>query len=111
MGVAIGGWGMAIEGCMHVVVCSVLSIPLFASATGFRFTAIPLLHECHCMFCLPLPLYMFANGFHFTAIPLRHECHCLFCIPLPLFVFANGFRFTAIPFIFDCMSSNICSCA
>ena len=55
--------------------------------------------------------FVFPNGFRFTAIPLLHECHCLFCIPLPLYVFANGFRFTAIPFIFDCMSSNICSCA
>ena len=46
---------MAIEGCMHVVVCSVFLAPVFA--------------------------------------------------------LANGFRFTAIPFIFNCMSSNICSCA
>ena len=98
LGVAIGGWGMAIEGCMHVVVCSVFPSPLFALATGFRFTAIPLLHECHCMFCLPLPPFEFANGFRFTAIPLSHEFHCLFCIPLPLYVFANGFRFTAIQY-------------
>ena len=42
-------------------------------------------------------LFEFANGFRFTAIPLLHDCHCLFCIPLPLYVFANGFRFTAIP--------------
>ena len=63
------------------------------------------------MFCLPLPPFEFANGFRFTAIPLLHELHCLVCIPLPFYVFANGFRFTAIPFIFDCMSSNICSCA
>ena len=34
---------MAIEGCMHVVVCSVFSSPHFALAIGFRFTAIPFL--------------------------------------------------------------------
>ena len=96
---------------MHVVVCSVFPSPYFALATCFRFTVMPLLHECHCMVCLTLPLFEFANVFRFTAIPLSHELHCLFCIPLPLYVFANGFRFTAIPFIFDCMSSNICSCA
>ena len=90
---------------------TVFPSPHFALATGFRFTAIPLLHECHCLFCFPLPPFEFASGFRFTAIPLSHECHCLFCIPLPLYVFANGFRFTAIPFIVDCMSSNICSCA
>ena len=32
MGVATGGWGMAIEGCMHVVVCFVFPSPLFALA-------------------------------------------------------------------------------
>ena len=101
LGVAIGGWGMAIEGCMHVVVCSVFSPPLFALATGFRFTAISLLHERHCMSCLPLPPFEFANGFCFTAIPLSHKCHCLFCIPLPLYVLAHGFRFTAIPLLHD----------
>ena len=85
---------------MHVVVYFVFPSPHFALATGFRFTVMPLLHECHCMFCFPLPPFEFANGFR-----------CRFCIPLPLYVFANGFRFTAIPFIFDCMSSNICSCA
>ena len=73
---------MVIEGCMHVVVCSAFLSPLFA----------------------------LANGFHFIAIRL-HECHYLFCLTVPPFQFANGFRFTAIPFIFDCMSSNICSCA
>ena len=46
------------------------------------------------MFCLPLPPFEFANGFRFTAIPLLHELHCLVCIPLPFYVFANGFRFT-----------------
>ena len=58
------------------------------------------------MFCLPLSPFEFANGFRFTAIPFLHELHCLVCIPLPFYVFANGFRFTAIPFIFDCMSST-----
>ena len=96
---------------MHVVVCFVFLSPHFALATGFRFIVMPLLHECHCMFCFPLPPFEFANGFRFTAIPLLHALHCLFCIPLPFYVFANGFRFTANPFIFDCMSSNICSCA
>ena len=38
---------MAIEGCMHVVVYSVFFSPFFALAIGFRFTAIPLLDECH----------------------------------------------------------------
>ena len=94
---------------MHVVVCFLFLSPYFALATGFRFIVMPLLHECHCMFCFPLPPFEFANGFRFTVIPLLHELHCLFCIPLPFYVFANGFRFTAIPFIFDCMSSNICS--
>ena len=101
---------MAIEGCMHVVVCFVFLSPLFALANGFRFIAIQL-HECHGLFCPPFPPFEFANGFRFTAIPLSHECHCLFCIPLLLFVFANGFHFTPIPFICDCMSSNICSFA
>ena len=58
-----------------------------------------------------MPMLLCVLGWSFTAIPLLHELHCLFCIPLPFYVFANGFRFTAIPFIFDCMSSNICSCA
>ena len=120
MGVATGGWGMAIEGCMHVVVCFVfpplflywqlafaflhechymfsLPLPSFEFANGFRFTAIPLSHESHCLVRIPLPLYVFANGFRFTAIPLLLDCHCLFSIPFPLYVFANGFRFTAIP--------------
>ena len=68
---------------MHVVVCFVFLSPHFALATGFRFIVMPLLHECHCMFCFPLPPFEFANGFRFTAIPLLHELHCLFCIPLP----------------------------
>ena len=71
---------------MHVVVCSVLLY-------------------------LPFPPFEFANSVCFGAVPLSHECHCLFCIPRALFVFASGFRFIAIPFIFDRMSSNICSCA
>ena len=102
MGVAIGGWGMAIECCMHVVVCSVFPSPLFALATAFRFTGIPLLHDSHCLFCLPLPRFEFANGFRFTAIPLSHKCQCLFYIPLPLYLFAKGFRFNAIPLLHDC---------
>ena len=77
------GWGMAIAGCMHVDLCYVIPSPLFALATGFRFTAIPLLHEYHCMFCLPLPPFEFANGLRFTAIPLLHKWHCLFCTPPP----------------------------
>ena len=63
---------------MHVVVCFVFLSPHFALATGFRFIVMPLLHECHCMFCFPLPPFEFANGFRFTAIPLLHELHCLF---------------------------------
>ena len=54
---------------MHVVVCFVFLSPHFALATGFRFIVMPLLHECHCMFCFPLPPFEFANGFRFTAIP------------------------------------------
>ena len=46
---------------MHVVVCSVFSSPHFALATGFRFTAIPLLHECH--------FYVLSSPPSFTAIP------------------------------------------
>ena len=47
---------------MHVVVCFVFLSPHFALATGFRFIVMPLLHECHCMFCFPLPPFEFANG-------------------------------------------------
>ena len=77
---------------MHVVVCFVFLSPHFALATGFRFIVMPLLHECHCMFCFPLPPFEFANGFRFTAIPLLHELHCVFCIPLPFYVFAYCIR-------------------
>ena len=80
----VRGWRLRVA-CMWL--CVLYSPPLF-------------------LYCLQTHLYVLANGFRFTAIPLSHECHCLFCIALPLFVFANGFRFTKVPFIFDYMSSN-----
>ena len=76
---------------MHVVVCFVFPSPHFALTAGFRFTVMPLLHECHCMFSFAFPPFEFANGFRFTAIPLLHECHCLFCIPLPLMCLQMAF--------------------
>ena len=92
---------------MHVVVCFVippLFLPWQLDFASPRSHYCMNVTEC---FCLPLPPFEFANGFRFTAIPLLHELHCLVCIPLPFYVFAKWLSLHSIRLLCACQVLHV----